>query len=68
MVPPNNWVSLFGGSAWEWVASGKQFYFHKFYNEQPDLNWRNPAVEATMFGVSVSSFYFRTVTVCSPSM
>lgn len=49
MVPPNNWVSLFGGSAWEWVPARKQFYYHKFYKQQPDLNWRNPAVETAMF-------------------
>jgi alpha-glucosidase len=50
-VPPNNWESLFGGSAWEWNANRKQFYYHKFYKQQPDLNWRNPAVEAAMFDV-----------------
>ena len=49
MVPPNNWVSLFGGSAWEWDPARKQFYYHKFYKQQPDLNWRNPAVEKAMF-------------------
>jgi alpha-glucosidase len=49
-VPPNNWVSLFGGSAWEWVPTVHQFYYHKFYKQQPDLNWRNPAVEKAMFG------------------
>ena len=51
MVPPNNWVSLFGGSAWEWVPARKQFYYHEFYKQQPDLNWRNPAVNAAMFNV-----------------
>ena len=51
MVPPNNWESFFGGSAWEWVPARKQFYYHKFYKQQPDLNWRNPQVEAAMFGV-----------------
>ena len=50
-VPPNNWVSIFGGSAWEWVPARKQFYYHKFYKQQPDLNWRNPAVEKAMFDV-----------------
>ena len=50
MVPPNNWVSLFGGSAWQWVPARQQFYYHKFYKQQPDLNWRNPAVEKAMFG------------------
>lgn len=49
-VPPNNWRSVFGGSAWEWVAARRQFYYHRFYKEQPDLNWRNPAVEQAMFG------------------
>ncbi|HEY4356724.1 MAG TPA: alpha-glucosidase [Acidobacteriaceae bacterium] len=49
MVPPNNWVSLFGGSAWEWVPARHQFYYHDFYKQQPDLNWRNPAVEKAMF-------------------
>lgn len=51
MVPPNNWTSSFGGSAWEWVPARKQFYFHHFYKQQPDLNWRNPAVEKAMFDV-----------------
>ena len=49
MVPPNNWTSGFGGSAWEWVPARKQFYYHFFYKQQPDLNWRNPAVEEAMF-------------------
>jgi alpha-glucosidase len=49
-VPPNNWVSLFGGSAWEWVPAVHQFYYHEFYKQQPDLNWRNPRVEEAMFG------------------
>jgi alpha-glucosidase len=49
-VPPNNWISLFGGSAWTWVPAVHQFYYHKFYKQQPDLNWRNPAVEKAMFG------------------
>jgi alpha-glucosidase len=51
VVPPNNWVSLFGGSAWQWDPKVKQFYYHKFYKQQPDLNWRNPAVEKAMFGM-----------------
>jgi alpha-glucosidase len=48
-LPPNNWVSLFGGSAWEWVPAVHQYYYHMFYRQQPDLNWRNPAVEKAMF-------------------
>ncbi len=50
-LPPNNWVSLFGGSAWEYMPQTKSFYYHKFYKQQPDLNWRNPEVEKAMFGV-----------------
>jgi alpha-glucosidase len=57
MVPPNNWESLFGGSAWEWVPARRQFYYHKFYKQQPDLNWRNPKVEAAMF--EVMKFWLR---------
>ena len=49
VVPPNNWISGFGGSAWEWVPQVKQFYYHNFYKQQPDLNWRNPQVEKAMF-------------------
>ena len=48
-APPNNWVSLFGGSAWQYLPALQQFYYHRFYRQQPDLNWRNPAVEAAMF-------------------
>ena len=48
-VPPNNWISIFGGSAWEWVPAVHQFYYHKFYKQQPDLNWTNPRVEKAMF-------------------
>ncbi len=49
VVPPNDWSSLFQGSAWEWVPARGQFYYHFFYKQQPDLNWRNPAVEKAMF-------------------
>ena len=48
-LPPTNWVSLFGGSAWQYVPAVNQFYYHKFYRQQPDLNWRNPLVEQAMF-------------------
>jgi alpha-glucosidase len=46
--PPNNWLSVFGGSAWEWDEPSGQYYLHSFLKEQPDLNWRNPQVKAAM--------------------
>ncbi|HEX5724079.1 MAG TPA: alpha-amylase family glycosyl hydrolase, partial [Longimicrobiaceae bacterium] len=49
--PPNNWISAFGGSAWEWDEATRQYYLHTFLREQPDLNWREPAVEAAMLDV-----------------
>ena len=49
--PPNNWRSVFGGSAWEWDATTIQYYYHAYLKEQPDLNWRHPEVQATMLDV-----------------
>jgi alpha-glucosidase len=49
--PPNNWVSNFGGPAWEWDEATGQSYYHAFLKEQPDLNWRNPAVREAMHEV-----------------
>ncbi|GAC1369688.1 MAG: alpha-amylase family glycosyl hydrolase [Candidatus Saccharimonadales bacterium] len=42
--PPNNWLSVFGGSAWSWDETTGQYYLHSFLKEQPDLNWENPRV------------------------
>jgi alpha-glucosidase len=47
--PPNNWISDFGGAAWQWDAATGQYYYHAMLVEQPDLNWRNPALRAAMF-------------------
>src|SRR5580692_4564326 len=50
--PPNNWIAAFGGSAWMWDSTTKQYYYHYFYPQQPDLNWRNPAVVDAMYGTT----------------
>jgi alpha-glucosidase len=50
--PPNNWMSLFGGPAWQWDSQTHQYYYHFFYAQQPDLNWRNPAVVDAMHGTA----------------
>lgn len=49
--PPNNWLSNFGGSAWEFDPLTRQYYYHAFLKEQPDLNWRDPAVRDAMYDV-----------------
>ena len=49
--PPNNWLSEFGGSAWQYDAATGQYYYHAFLAQQPDLNWRNPAVRQAICDV-----------------
>jgi alpha-glucosidase len=49
--PPNNWLSWFGHSAWTFDPATGQYYYHYFYQQQPDLNWRNPEVRQAMFNV-----------------
>ena len=46
--PPNNWLSLFGGCAWQWEPRRGQYYLHNFLASQPDLNFHNPDVRAAM--------------------
>jgi alpha-glucosidase len=46
--PPNNWLSEFGGPAWQFDETTSQYYYHAFLKEQPDLNWRNPNVIAAL--------------------
>jgi len=55
--PPSNWLSEFGGSAWTFDAASGAFYYHAYLKEQPDLNWRNPAVRAAM--LDVLRFWFQ---------
>jgi len=66
--PPNNWLSLFGGSAWEWDATRRQYYLHNFLASQPDLNFHNPDVQDAVLSAArfwldrgVSGFRLDTV-------
>jgi alpha-glucosidase len=70
--PPNNWLSIFGGSAWQWEPRRRQYFFHNFLASQPDLNFHNPAVQEALlatvkfwlelgvdgFRLDTANFYF----------
>ncbi len=51
-TPPNNWLSIFGGSAWEWDGQRMQYYLHNFLREQPDLNFHNMDVQQELLDVA----------------
>ena len=51
-APPNNWLSIFGGPAWEWDSRRRQYYLHNFLTAQPDLNFHNPEVQDAMLDVA----------------
>lgn len=51
-TPPNNWLSIFGGSAWQWDGRRRQYYLHNFLKEQPDLNFHEPAVQEALLDVA----------------
>ena len=51
-TPPNNWGSIFGGSAWTWDQTREQWYLHTFGSFQPDLNWENPDVRAALYEIA----------------
>ncbi|MCR9136108.1 MAG: alpha-amylase family glycosyl hydrolase [Alphaproteobacteria bacterium] len=51
-TPPNNWLSIFGGSAWQWDSHREQYYLHNFLAEQPDLNFHTPAVQDALLDVA----------------
>ncbi|MEZ2328572.1 alpha-glucosidase family protein [Mesorhizobium sp. RCC_202] len=51
-TPPNNWLSIFGGSAWQWDTSRQQYYMHNFLAEQPDLNFHNAEVQDALLDIT----------------
>lgn len=51
-TPPNNWLSIFGGSAWHWDARRCQYYLHNFLTSQPDLNFHEAAVQDSLLDVA----------------
>jgi len=51
-TPPNNWLSMFGGSAWQWDTRREQYYLHNFLPEQPDLNYHNAEVQDSVLDVA----------------
>ena len=66
--PPNNWLSIFGGSAWTWNPTRRQYYLHNFLESQPDLNFHNPRVRQEVLSIAkfwldrgVSGFRLDTV-------
>ena len=51
-TPPNNWLSIFGGTAWQWDVRRQQYYLHNFLTSQPDLNFHEPAVQEAILDVA----------------
>ena len=67
-TPPNNWLSIFGGSAWQWDTRREQYYLHNFLTTQPDLNFHCPAVQdalldATRFWLDLGVDGYRLDTI-----
>ena len=68
-TPPNNWQSVFGGSAWQWDTRRRQYYLHNFLSSQPDLNFHNPqvqdaALDAARFWLDRGVDGFRLDVIC----
>ncbi|WP_341368110.1 alpha-amylase family glycosyl hydrolase [Yoonia sp. BS5-3] len=51
-TPPTNWLSIFGGTAWQWDPRREQYYLHNFLTSQPDLNFHTPAVQEALLDVA----------------
>ncbi|WP_016956037.1 alpha-amylase family glycosyl hydrolase [Catenovulum agarivorans] len=70
-TPPNNWLSIFGGSAWEWDSHREQYYLHHFLSSQPSLNFHNSAVRQQMLDetefwlqMGIDGFRFDAINFC----
>ncbi|MEO1654384.1 MAG: alpha-amylase family glycosyl hydrolase, partial [Bacteroidota bacterium] len=73
--PPNNWVSFFEGSAWEYNEATDDYYLHYFTRRQPDLNWENPQVREALYEVmrfwldkGVNGFRFDVIPLISKDL
>ena len=55
--PPNNWLSVFSGTAWTWSSKRRQYYLHQFLSSQPDLNFNNHRVQRAI--LNIASFWFK---------
>jgi oligo-1,6-glucosidase len=69
---PNNWPSIFGGSAWKWNEQTREYYLHTFLDKQPDLNWDNPKLRQELYKImrfwldkGVDGFRFDAISVIS---
>ena len=49
---PNNWLSIFGGTAWQWDSRREQYYLHNFLTSQPDLNFHNPETQQALLDIA----------------
>lgn len=60
-MPPNNWLSFFSGSAWEWDETTQEYYLHLFATQQPDLNWENPDTRRAIYDSAMRFWLSRGV-------
>ncbi len=64
-TPPNNWLSIFGGSGWQWDPTRMQYYMHNFLTSQPDLNLHNPEVQEEL--LNITRFWLKRGSMASAS-
>jgi hypothetical protein len=63
--PPNNWLSLFGGSAWQFDTRRQQYFMHNFLASQPDLNFHNPQVQDAVLDAAKASASIPSTSTCT---